>query len=128
MKLSNLFILPLIVVLASCGSNTGTDEMRGVSIESFEMLESVFEGPDSKWGIKEKLDEMFTIYKIELKDANYLKVGNQLVAIKKESKGRFREMDIINHMINAKIGEGGVSFNRQLIKMVRELNDELADK
>jgi hypothetical protein len=51
-----------------------------------------------------------------------------LVDYKKRGNGSFREMDIINHMIESNTGEGGVSFDEQLNKSVRTLKKELADK
>lgn len=128
MRFKSLLILPLIVTLASCGSETEDPSSIAASIETFEMLESVFEGPYSKYAIKDKLDEAFVIYNIELNQGNYLKIGNSLVDFKKNSNGSFREIDILNHMIKANTGEGGVSFNEQLNKSVRLMQRELADK
>lgn len=128
MKLKIFYLLSIIFIFTACGTNTDVDDIYNGSNESFEMLEAVFDGPYKKQLIKERLDEMLTSYNMELKDDNYLKIGNQLVAIKKESKGKFREMDIINHMITASAEDGSSSFNQQLTKTVRELKQELAEK
>ena len=126
MKVKNLLIVPIIIALASCGGGKEDPSSIGASIETFEMLESVFDGPFSKYAIKDKLDEVFVLYDMESMQGNYLKVGNSLVELKKESNGNFREIDIINHMIEANTGEGGVSFNEQLNKSVRAMKKELA--
>ena len=128
MRLSKLLVLPIIVVFTSCGSGNDDPSDIGASIETFEMLESVFDGPYSKYAIKDKLDEVFAMYSVKLEQGNYLKAGNSLVDYKKRGNGSFREMDIINHMIESNTGEGGVSFDEQLNKSVRTLKKELADK
>jgi len=128
MKLKNLFVLPIIIAIASCGGGDKDPNGIGASIETFEMLESVFEGPYSKYAIKDKMDEVFAIYDLNSDQGTYLKIGNSLVEYKKDSNGSFREMDIINHMIEANTGEGGVSFNEQLNKSVRAMKKELAEK
>ena len=118
----------MIITLASCGSGEKDPSDIGASIETFEMLESVFDGPYSKYAIKDKLDETFALYAIESNQANYLKTGNILVDYRKDSNGSFREIDILNHMIEANTGEGGVSFDEQLNKSVRAMKKELAEK
>lgn len=128
MKIKNLLIVPIIFALASCGSGKEDVNSINASIETFEMLESVFDGPYSKYAIKDKLDEVFAMYDMESQQGNYLKIGNSLVDFKKESNGSFREIDIINHMIEANTGEGGVSFDEQLNKSVRAMKRELAEK
>jgi len=50
------------------------------------------------------------LYNTELIKENYLKVGNKLVAIRKESDGRIREMDILDHMIEVNSGRQGGEF------------------
>ena len=128
MGLRKLLIVPIVIALVSCGS--GKQDPGGIeaSLETFEMLESVFDGPYSKYAIKDKLDEVFAMYNMEARQENYLKVGNTLVDLKKDSNGSFREIDIINHMIEANTGEGGVSFDRQLNESVRTMKKELAEK
>ena len=95
MKLKNSLIVLIIITLASCSSRNEDPSSIDASIETFEMLESVFEGPYSKYAIKDKLDEVFAMYDIESKQSNYLKVGNSLVDFKKDSNGSFREIDIL---------------------------------
>ena len=128
MRLNKLLIVPIIVVFTSCGSGNDDPSDIGASIETFEMLEAVFDGPYSKYAIKDKLDEVFAVYNMEANQGNYLKAGNSLVDYRKDGNGSFREMDIINHMIEANTGEGGVSFNEQLNKSVRAMKKELAEK
>ena len=128
MRLSKLLVLPIIITLSSCGPNNDDPSNIGASIETFEMLESVFDGPYSKYAIKDKLDEAFAMYGVNPEQGNYLKAGNSLVDYKKKGNGSFREMDIINHMIESNTGEGGVSFDEQLNKSARALKKELADK
>ena len=128
MKLRKLLIVPIIVAFASCGTSNEDPVDSSASIETFEMLESVFDGPYSKYAIKEKMDEVFAIYNVDAEQGNYLKVGNSLVDYRKDNNGSFREMDIINHMIEANTGEGGVSFDEQLNTSVRAMKKELAEK
>lgn len=118
----------MVIVLASCGTEQKDSMDVGSSIETFEMLESVFDGPYNQYAIKDRMDEVFALYNLDAKQSNYLKIGNALVDFKKESNGSFREMDIINHMIEANTGEGGVSFDEQFNKSVRTLKRELAEK
>ena len=92
------------------------------------MLESVFDGPYSSSVIKDKMDEVLALYEKEANQGNYLKIGNALVDYRKDSNGSFREMDIINHMIESNTGEGGVSFDEQLNISVRAMKRELAEK
>ena len=128
MRLSKLLVLPIIVVFASCGPGNDDPSDIGASIETFEMLEAVFDGPYSKYAIKDKLDEVFAMYSVKPEQSSYLKAGNSLVDYRKKGNGSYREMDIINHMIEENTGEGGVSFDDQLNKSVRALKKELADK
>jgi len=128
MRASSLLILAIIVVFTSCGPSGDDPSDIGASIETFEMLESVFDGPYSKYAIKDKLDEVFVMYSVKAEQSNYLKAGNSLVDYRKKGSGSFREMDIINHMIESNTGEGGVSFDEQLNKSVRAMKKELADK
>ncbi|MBL4578243.1 MAG: hypothetical protein JKX74_07210 [Flavobacteriales bacterium] len=128
MKFRNLLIGSMVIVLASCGTEQKDSMDVGSSIETFEMLESVFDGPYNQYAIKDRMDEVFALYNLDAKQSNYLKIGNALVDFKKESNGSFREMDVINHMIEANTGEGGVSFDEQFNKSVRTLKRELAEK
>jgi len=112
-------------MLASCGLTGENNGSSGNTEEVMEMLEFVFEGPYSKWAIRKKMDTVLTLYNIELIKENYLKVGNKLVVIRKESDGRIREMDIIDHMISANSGKQGVPFNEQLNKSVEVIETRL---
>ena len=126
--MKNLLLVLIIAVFTACGSSNGGDGTTANVEETMEMLESVFEGPYSKWAIKDKLDTVLELYDMELVQENYLKIGNALVALRKESNGSFIEMDIVNDMINANSGEQGVSFNSQLNNSVRTLQKNLATK
>ena len=86
MRLKKLLIVPIIVAFASCGSGNDDPSDIGASIETFEMLEAVFDGPYSKYAIKDKLDEAFAIYNMEANQGNYLKAGNSLVDYRKDGK------------------------------------------
>ena len=126
--MKNFIAVILIAVMASCGSSNQDGGMSGDTAEAMDMLESVFEGPYSKWAIKSKLDTVLTMYNMELKNENYLKVGNSLVAMRKGSNGSFVEIDIINDMINANSGAQGVSLDEQLNKSAKALERNLANK
>ena len=119
--MKNLISIMIIALLVGCGPTGGNSGSAENTEEAMEMLESVFEGPYSKWAIKQKMDTVLTLYNTELVKENYLKVGNQLVAKRKESDGAIREMDIIAHMINANSGREGVSFDEQLNISVRAI-------
>ncbi len=126
--MKNFIAVFVIAIMASCGSSSQQGGMSGDTAEAMDMLESVFEGPYSKWAIKSKLDTVLTMYKMELKNENYLKVGNRLVAMRKDGDGSFVEMDIINDMINTNSGAQGVSFDEQLDKSAKALERNLANK
>jgi len=123
----NLLFAIAIVSLTACGSGDGSVGGTGSTEEVMEMLESVFDGPYSKWAIKEKMDTVFIMYNMELNKENYLKVGNNLVALKKESDNSIREMAIINHMIEESDHASGVSFNEQLNRSVKALERRLVE-
>lgn len=126
--MKNFIAAFIIVIMASCGSSNEQGGMSGDTAEAMDMLESVFDGPYSKWAIKSKLDTVLTMYKMELKNENYLKVGNSLVAMRKDGDGSFVEMDIINDMINTNSGAQGVSLDEQMDKSAKALERNLANK
>ena len=126
--MKNFIAVMVIVIMVSCGSSNEDGKMTGDTAEALDMLESVFDGPYSKWAIKSKLDTVLTMYNMELKKENYLKVGNSLVAVRKGSKGSYVEIDIINDMIKANSGAQGVSLDEQLDKSAKALERNLANK
>ena len=124
--MKNLISLLIIVLFTACGSNSGSDGSAESSEEVMEMLESVFEGPYSRWAIKDKMDTVLTAYNIELKKENYLKIGNQLVAARKESG--VLEVSIINELLEAKAKAGGLSFDDQLRRTTQDLQQNLVNR
>ena len=92
------------------------------------MLSSVFTGGYTQKDIKEKMDAVFTLYKMPITGDDYLKAGNTLTSLRKSSTKGVTEMDIIMHMILADTGWQGVSFDEQAGTSARTIEAKLADK
>ena len=88
--------------------------------EAVEMIHYSFEGNYSMSLIKESMETMFIKYDIEPVKANYLKMGNNLIEYRKQSNGKFQEMDLINDMI---LSEKNLSFDAQLIKTLAKFKE-----
>ena len=119
-------ITALLMILLACGSsqdNQGSNENIG---EVMEMLESVFVGPYDKYMIKKKMDMVFEMYQINPQREDYLMVGNTLVALRKQGRSAYVEMDIINDMIKTNSAMHGISFDEQLNRTVDILDRNLA--
>ena len=119
-------ITALLMILLACGSsqdNQGSNENIG---EVMEMLESVFVGPYDKYMIKKKMDMVFEMYQINPQREDYLMVGNTLVALRKQGRSAYVEMDIINDMIKTNSALHGISFDEQLNRTVDILDRNLA--
>ena len=98
---TRLIILTLTVMVA-CSKNAGyQQEADGNINEVIEMLEVAFSGTQNKVLIREQMDLLFAIYNIDHKKLNYLSIGNRLVGLRKESKGNYSEMDLIEILISA---------------------------
>ena len=116
-----------IFMFVSCSESANTDIVEEESIdESIEMLASVFDGPYSEAMIKEKMEILFLQYDIPLERNSYLKIGNELVALKKTSKGQYTEMDIIATLLESKSHDFGVSLNEQLVWTIEHLDNQYA--
>jgi len=116
----------LFVSLLACG-NRNHDQGANESIsEVMEMLESVFVGPYDKYMIKKKMDMVFEMYQITPEREDYLMVGNTLVALRKQSRSAYVEMDILNDMIKTNSSIHGISFDEQLNRTVDILDRNLA--
>ena len=59
-----LLLIPVAALVISCGSNNEAGSSGSVN-DVVGILESVFEGPYSKWAIKDSLGRVFEIYKME---------------------------------------------------------------
>ena len=90
---------------------------RDKHLEAIEMLEYVFEGTYNKRIIRESMDILFLKYGIEPVKANYLKIGNTLIEYRKQSSGKFQEMDLINDMI---ISSADLSFDKQFLETLNK--------
>ena len=88
--------------------------------EAVEMIQYSFEGQYSMSLIKESMDTMFLKFKIEPVKANYLKISNLLIDYRKQSNGKFQEMDLINDMI---LSTGDISFDKQLLKTLNKFKN-----
>jgi len=124
--MDKLLITALLMILLACGSsqdNQGSNENIG---EVMEMLESVFVGPYDKYMIKKKMDMVFEMYQINPQREDYLMVGNTLVALRKQGRSAYVEMDIINDMIKTNSALHGISFDEQLNRTVDILDRNLA--
>lgn len=130
--MKNILIVILIAIFTSCGTNNDTSdagEKRPPSkSEAIEMLGSVFIGSFNQLEIREKMDAVMTLYKLQLSGENYLKTGNTLTSLRKSSNKGVNEMDIITHMIIANTGWQGISFDEQAGESARSLEKKVAYK
>ncbi|MBN4051449.1 hypothetical protein JYU16_01400 [bacterium AH-315-M05] len=126
-----IFIIILILIFTSCGTDSGdSKEVKNVpsKTEAISMLQSVFIGSFSKQEIEENMNAVMTFYKLSIIGENYLRAGNTLATLRKESDKGVTEMDIIIHMIKTDSGWEGVSFDEQAKKSARFLEKKLAEK
>jgi len=92
----------IMVIVLSCNGRMSTKDMNNGSMtEAIEMLEASFLAPTNKVFIKEKMDLLFALYNVDHIRNNYLLIGNKLVQLRKNSKGNYTEMDLIQIMINS---------------------------
>ena len=128
-----IFIIILIMIFTSCGTDSGDSNSKEVKnvpskTEAISMLQSVFIGSFSKQEIEENMNAVMTFYKLSIIGENYLRAGNTLATLRKESDKGVTEMDIIIHMIKTDAGWEGVSFEEQARKSARVLEKKLANK
>ena len=128
-----IFIIILILIFTSCGTSSGDSNSKEVKnvpskTEAISMLQSVFIGSFSKQEIEENMNAVMTFYKLSIIGENYLRAGNTLATLRKESDKGVTEMDIIIHMIKTDSGWEGVSFDEQARKSARVLEKKLANK
>ena len=121
------------MIFTSCGTGSGDSDSKEVKnapskTEALSMLHSVFIGSFSKQEIEENMNAVMTFYKLSIIGENYLRAGNTLASLRKESDKGVTEMDIIMHMIKADSGWEGVSFDEQARKSARVLEKKLANK
>ncbi len=69
--------------------------------EAMEIIQSSFAGPYGVTIVSESLNLLLKEYNVEPKVENYLRISNDLIEIRKLSKGKVQEMDIINDMLLA---------------------------
>jgi hypothetical protein len=124
--MNKLLITALLMIFLACGSSQDNQESNENIGEVMEMLESVFVGPYDKYMIKKKMDMVFEMYQINPKREDYLIVGNTLVALRKQGRSAYVEMDIINDMIKTNSALHGISFDEQLNRTVDILDRNLA--
>lgn len=129
----DIFIIILIMIFTSCGTDSSDSDSKEVKnlpskTEAISMLQSVFIGSFSKQEIEENMNAVMTFYKLSIIGENYLRAGNTLASLRKESDKGVTEMDIIMHMIKADSGWEGVSFDEQARKSARVLEKKLAEK
>ena len=125
-NMNKLLISALLMVFLACGSSQDNQESNENIGEVMEMLESVFVGPYDKYMIKKKMDMVFEMYQITPQREDYLMVGNTLVALRKQSRSAYVEMDIINDMIKTNSALHGISFDEQLNRTIDILDRNLA--
>ena len=124
--MNKLLITALLMIFLACGSSQDNQESNENIGEVMEMLESVFVGPYDKYMIKKKMDMVFEMYQINPQREDYLMVGNTLVALRKQGRSAYVEMDIINDMIKTNSALHGISFDEQLNRTVDILDRNLA--
>jgi len=120
----DIFIIILILIVTSCGTGSGdSKEIKNLpsKSEALAMLHSVFIGTFTKQDIEENMNAVMTFYKLPIIGENYLRAGNTLASLRKESQKGITEMDIIIHMILTDSGWQGVSFDEQARKSAKEL-------
>ena len=118
-----LVIAMFIVLAMSCNTSVGNTEGDKNIDEAIEMLEYVFEGTYNKRIIRESMDILFLKYGIEPVKANYLKIGNTLIEYRKQSSGKFQEMDLINDMILSAKKSSDITIDKQLVKSVKKFSE-----
>jgi len=67
--------------------------------EAIDIIHHTFVGSYSKDIVRESLKLLFNKYDIKKNSENYLTISNKLVDYRKLSKGKVREMDIINDIL-----------------------------
>ena len=107
----------LILFIHGCVDPKIKPEPDGNIDEAVEMIHYSFEGQYSMSLIKESMETMFLKFEIEPVKANYLKIGNTLIEHRKQSSGKFQEMDLINDMI---ISSADLSFDKQLLETLNK--------
>ena len=107
----------LILFIHGCVDPKIKPEPDGNIDEAVEMIHYSFEGQYSMSLIKESMETMFLKFEIEPVKANYLKIGNTLIEYRKQSSGKFQEMDLINDMI---ISSANLSFDKQLLETLNK--------
>ena len=118
-----LAVAMFIVLAMSCNTSVGSTEGDKNIDEAIEMLEYVFEGTYNKRIIRESMDILFLKYGIEPVKANYLKIGNTLIEYRKQSSGKFQEMDLINDMILSAKKSSDITIDKQLVKSVKKFSE-----
>ena len=107
----------LILFIHGCVDPKIKPEPDGNIDEAVEMIHYSFEGHYSMSLIKESMETMFLKFEIEPVKANYLKIGNTLIEYRKQSNGKFQEMDLINDMI---MSSADLSFDKQLLETLNK--------
>ena len=125
-NMNKLLFTAFLMVLLACGNSQDNQKSNENIGEVMEMLESVFVGPYDKYMIKKKMDMVFEMYQINPQREDYLMVGNTLVALRKQSRSAYVEMDIINDMIKTNSAWHGISFDEQLNRTIDILDRNLA--
>ena len=118
-----LVVAMFLALAISCNTSVGNTEGDKNIDEAIEMLEYVFEGTYNKRIIRESMDILFLKYGIDPVKANYLKIGNTLIEYRKQSNGKFQEMDLINDMILSANKSMDITFDKQLVKSVKKFNE-----
>jgi hypothetical protein len=126
MRMRYLILLVLIGLLACQPKGNSNETIHDDSLEfsdqlnpimdvmvndPYEMMHHAFIGTPEIEDFKPMLDDVMERYKMPITDENALKVGNMLVALRKDSKVGVTEMDILKHIYQK--GSANISLAEQ---------------
>ncbi|QXP61537.1 hypothetical protein [Olleya sp. HaHaR_3_96] len=111
MKLKKiLLLLSITILLSNCNSSTGNKKTT-IEKTAYDKMEVAFIGNPMTSEIQPTLEKVMKFHGIEVTENNLERTGSVLVTLRKESKIKITEMDILNHM--NKNGTSQLSFPEQ---------------
>lgn len=132
LKLDRVFEITIVIIIITVliglivnKPSSSTPPTNNIK-EAMEIIQSSFAGPYSITVVSESLTLLLKEYNIEPKIENYLRISDDLIKIRKLSKGKVQEMDIINDMLMAVPPDSIpiLPFKEQFDKSVRKFIEE----